>query len=131
MPQAGEHHRIHQKEQVRDLSRTTIAYAKWIEDGGDEPDHRGQTLATRNPHVIRTWAEARGGIPAVTAEERALLVDFPLDGGGSDRRLERLAWKDWLSEFEQRELVFLYQETLANGRQSNFFRLDSPELDDG
>jgi hypothetical protein len=139
MPRASERNQspedrrfIHQH--ARDLSRTTVAYAKWIHGGDDEPDHRGQTLATRSPDVIRTWAEARGGIPSTVesdgGEPRVLRLDFPRDGGG-DSRLKHIEWKDWLEVFQDRELVFLYQETLANGRQSNFFRLDSPERGDG
>ena len=108
------------------LSRTTVAYAKWIHSGEDEPDHRGQTLATRSPHVIRTWADARDAVPVI-ADAQMLLLDFPSDGGGGDGGLRSVAWNDWFDAFEERELVFLYQETLANGRQSNFFRLDSPE----
>jgi hypothetical protein len=117
---------------VRPLSRTTVSYAKWIHSGQDEPDHRGQTLATRSPHVIRTWVEARNGVPvkAETGSRSLLLLDFPHDGSGDDERLTPIAWKEWLAIFEARDLVFLYQETLANGRQSNFFRLDSPERED-
>ena len=115
---------------VRPLSRTTVGYAKWILSGDDEPDHRGQTLATRNPHVIRTWADARDAIP-VKDDGESLLLDFPFDGGGQNGALEPVGWKTWLEAFEERELVFLYQETLANGRASHFFRLDAPEPDAG
>lgn len=116
---------------VRRLTRTTVSYAKWIYSGDDEPDHRGQTLATRNPDVIRTWAEARNGVPVVTQglPRSLLLLDFPFDGGGGDLHLKPITWREWLETFDARELVFLYQETLANGRMSNFFRLDSPERD--
>lgn len=109
----------------RDRSRTTVAYAKWMHGDDDEPDHAGQTLATRNPDVIRAWAEARRGVPSMF--DGAMTLDFPHDGGGIDGRLQPVPWEDWLEAFVERELVFLYQETLANGRQSNFFRLDCPE----
>lgn len=109
----------------RDRSRTTVAYAKWIYTCDDEPDHAGQTLATRNPDVVRAWAEARGGVPATF--DGALALDFPHDGSGADSGLQAVAWAQWLDAFQERELVFLHQETLANGRQSNFFRLDLPD----
>lgn len=134
-PGSSTHDRRFVHEYARTHSRTTVAYAKWIHSAADEPDHLGQTLATRNPDVIRTWTEARGGVPA-TAESlrsgrlRTLCLDFPHDGGGDEGRPMPIAWSDWLDAFEERDLVFLYQETLANGRQSNFFRLDIPEPED-
>jgi len=113
------------------LSPSTLR-AKWIDEPGEGPDHDGQTLATRNIEVIRAWAEARGGKPATspggdTEEPRVLRFDFP----GYDSNLQEVSWEAWQSTFEERDLVFLFQETKADGKQSNFFRLDSPEREDG
>jgi hypothetical protein len=109
------------------LSRSTLR-AKWIHDPKERPDRRGQTLATRSAEVVRAWAEARSATPA-TATRRdgrpaTLRFDFPGYGG---RRLEHIEWDEWLATFRDRDLVFLFQETTRDGRQSNFFRLDSPE----
>ena len=114
-----------------ELSRST-QHAKWIHKPGEKPDRDGQTLATRSLEVIRAWAEARGGRPATTpggdAEHpRVLRFDFP----DYDKSLQPVSWEAWGSTFADRDLVFLYQEKMAAGNQSNFFRLDSPEREEG
>jgi hypothetical protein len=114
--------------------------AKWIHSTGETADRRGQTLATRSPEVIRAWAEARGGRPATATrgeDGRPRTLRMQFDGGGDPearrrgRRLEKIDWDEWLRVFEDRDLVFLYQEQRRDGRQSNFFRLDSPDREDG
>jgi hypothetical protein len=114
------------------LSKTTLR-AKWTH-GDEGPDRNGQTLATRDPDVIRRWAEERGGKPATVGRRdgqrpRVLRFDFPRNG--RQQRLEEISWDDWLRTFQERDLVFLYQERLRDGRQSNFFRLDNPTREDG
>ena len=125
--------------------------AKWIHSPDERPDRRGQTLATRSPEVIRTWAEERGGRAATATrgpdgQARTLRIRFRDGGsdrsagngrGGNDRdgnrrsRLEEIDWNEWLAVFEKRDLVFLYQEQRRDGSQSNFFRLDNPRREDG
>ncbi len=105
--------------------------AKWIESVGEREDHEGQTLATRNPEVIKAWAEERKATPATipdndAEEPRVLRFDFP----GYDDGLKEVSWDAWLGVFERRRLVFLFQQHLKSGKQSNFFRLDSPERED-
>lgn len=112
------------------LSRSTER-ARWIHSPQDQAEHDGQTLATRNIDVIRAWAEARGGRPATSpggdAERpRVLRFDFP----DYDKSLQPVSWEAWARVFQERDLVFLFQENKADGRQSNFFRLDSPERED-
>jgi len=41
-----------------------------------------------------------------------------------------IPWEEWFKTFDERELVFIYQEKLANGNQSNFFRFDNPHRED-
>jgi hypothetical protein len=84
--------------------------AKWIESPNDQPDRAGQTLATRNHDVIRRWAEERGAEPASPPGSRH-------DGRPGVR----------FASFDERQFVFLHQERTKDGRQSNFFRLDSPQ----
>ncbi len=112
------------------LSPTTLR-AKWIHEPGDRPDRNGQTLATRSRDVIRRWAEERRATPVAATREdgngrpRTLRLDFP--GGSSGASLQPVTWDEWFGVFEDRDLVFLFQERLRNGDQSNFFRLDSPD----
>lgn len=115
------------------VSKSTLR-AKWIHSPGEHQDRPGQTLATRSPDVIKSWAQARKGCPATVARKggdrpHTLRFDFPQGGQGnrlSSSRLQEIDWADWLKTFEQRDLVFLFQEQLRDGRQSNFFRLDNP-----
>jgi hemerythrin superfamily protein len=114
-----------------ELSRST-QHAKWIHSTDEHEDHAGQTLATRNPDVIRQWAEERKARPATTPggdteRPRVLRFDFP----GYERELQAVSWDAWLRTFDERELVFLYQEHMKAGNQSNFFRLDSPHREEG
>jgi hypothetical protein len=108
--------------------------AHWIEKPADRQQRDGQTLATRSHAVIQKWASERGGVPATvvtkktTDRPRVLRIDFP---GYSEGRLEEIGWKEWFGTFDKRDLVFLFQETTKDGKQSNFFRLDSPHREDG
>lgn len=120
------------KEHGDELSRST-KHAKWIHGTNEHQDHDGQTLATRSHDVITQWADERDGKPAtVHGTEHGdhlgvLRINFPGYGG---KNLEEVSWDDWFKTFDDRNLVFLYQEHLKNGNQSNFFRLDNPERDD-
>ncbi len=115
------------------LSKTTHR-AKWTHDPGEGPDRAGQTLATRSGDVIRRWAEERGGRPVAATRgpdgrPRTLRIDF--EQNGDNGRLGPISWDEWLGVFSDRDLVFLYQQTRRDGRQSNFFRLDNPKREDG
>ncbi len=107
---------------------------KWISSPDDRPERKGQTLLTRSHDVIRRWAEERGGKPATVGGTEhdghvgVLRFDFPR--GGANRRLQKVSWDDWFATFDTRDLVFMYQEQLRNGDQSNFFRLNNPTRED-
>src|SRR4051794_13980561 len=117
--------------------------AKWIHTPDERPDRKGQTLATRSPDVIRAWAEERGGRPAAATRGkddgrphvlRIRFTDGDGDRGGRGRggsNLEEIDWDEWLATFEERDLVFLYQDQRRDGRESTFFRLDNPHREDG
>ncbi|HEX8938781.1 MAG TPA: hypothetical protein VF763_01350 [Candidatus Limnocylindrales bacterium] len=120
-----------------ELSKTTLR-AKWTHSPDEHEDRAGQTLATRSPDVIRRWAEDRRAKPATTStiregeRPRTLRFDFPADGqDGRGSRLKPIDWEAWLGTFQDRDLVFLYQEHRRNGGDSNFFRLDSPRREQG
>jgi hypothetical protein len=108
--------------------------AKWIESTSDHADHEGQTLATRNHDVIEQWAEARKAIPATVPgtehKDHLGVLRFQFPGYGGDK-LENVSWDEWFQTFDDRHLVFLFQEKLSDGKQSNFFRFDSPLREDG
>jgi hypothetical protein len=113
------------------LSRSTQR-AKWITSPDDRPERKGQTLATRDHDVIMPWAEERGAQPVTVQRKagsiRTLRFDFPGYGGQS---LQPISWNDWLRVFDDRKLAFIYQEQTRDGRQSNFWRLDSPDREEG
>jgi hypothetical protein len=96
-------------------------------------EHKGQTLRTRDHEVIRRWAEERDARPATVkgSEHGDLLGVLTFDFGEPEENLREVSWDEWFRTFDERNLEFLYQEHLANGRQSNFFRIVSPEREDG
>lgn len=111
----------------------SLQRAKWIDSPDDKPDRKGQTLATRNPEVIRRWAEERGARPAAATRgpdgrPRVLTFDFPQ--GGREEGLEEISWDEWIRTFQDRDLIFVFQESTRDGRQSNFFRLVNPARED-
>ncbi|HLI08033.1 MAG TPA: hypothetical protein VKV40_15805 [Ktedonobacteraceae bacterium] len=116
------------EEHASELSPTTLR-AKWINNLNEHEDQPGQTLATQNPEVIKHWAEERGGTPAtVPGTEHdnhlgVLRINFPGYGG---QKLQPVSWDKWMQTFKDRNLVFLFQERMRNGHQSNFFHMDSP-----
>ncbi len=120
------------KEHGDQLSDTTTKYGKWIHNLDEHADRPGQSLVTRSHEVIQRWAEERGGRPATVAgtgpEERPGVLRFIFQDGGD--RLEEISWDDFFAVFDERNLVFLYQEQKSDGAQSNFFRLDNPERED-
>lgn len=119
--------------QAQKPSKTTIR-AKWIESADEHEDRPGQSLATRNHEVIMKWAEERGAEPATVESTRhdgrpgVLRFDFPGFGGG--RRLQKISWDEWFKSFDERSLLFVYQEHMKKGNESNFFRLDNPEREE-
>ena len=113
----------------------SLKYAQQITSTQDQPERPGRSLVTREHDVIRRWAEARDAQPAtIEGTERdgrlgVLTFDFPGWRGGG--RLRPVSWDEWFHTFDVRRLNFIYQEQLSDGRQSNFFRTESPEREDG
>ncbi len=100
--------------------------------GPDEHEsHPGETLVTTNHDVIRAWAEARGAKPAtVPGTERGdrlgvLTFDFPGYGG---ENLRHVTWDEWFRTFDERGLRFIFQEHTSDGKESNFFHLENPNV---
>ncbi len=114
------------------LSKTTARYAKWLHSTDEHADHDGQTLATQAHEVIRHWAEERDAVPATVPgtehSGRPGVLRFIFNGSSDDdSKLEQIPWEEWFEPFDERELVFVFQEKLSSGDQSNFFMFDNPE----
>ncbi|MFN8663634.1 MAG: hypothetical protein U0075_17210 [Thermomicrobiales bacterium] len=121
------------QEHADELSDSTMR-ARWIHSAGEQAERPGQTLATQSHEVIQSWAKERGGRPATVpgtehdGRPGVLRMTFTREGNS---RLQEIDWEDWFRSFDERDLVFIYQEVKKDGSQSNFFRLDSPEREDG
>lgn len=89
----------------------------------------GESFMTTDHDRIREWAEERDGKPSTvksthTDDDPGLIrLDFPGYSGGDS--LEEIPWDEWFEKFDESELVLLFQETLADGEQSNFHKLIS------
>ena len=81
------------------------------------------------PAPVQRWAEEREAVPATVpgtehgGRPGVLRFDFPGYGG---KDLKEISWDDRFKTFDDRHLVFLFQQHMKNGDQSNFFHLDSP-----
>ncbi len=84
---------------------------------------------TTDHDTIRGWAEARGGKPAAVSatgsdgDPGIIRIDFP--GYSGDGSLEEISWDEWFEKFDENNLALVYQETTADGVQSNFNKLVS------
>jgi hypothetical protein len=112
----------------------SLKYSQEVTSIDDEPERDGRSLVTTDHDVIRRWADERNGVPATVdgtehgGRAGVLRIDFR---GGAGDRLRHIGWDEWFGVFDERRLNFIYQETRSDGRQSNFFRLESPDREDG
>ncbi|MFI7603831.1 hypothetical protein ACIBTV_01760 [Micromonospora sp. NPDC049366] len=101
----------------------------------DQPERPGRSLVTSNHEVIQRWARERGAKPATIAgterEGRVGVLTFNIPGYRESSRIREITWDDWFHTFDLRRLNLIYQEQLRDGRQSNFFRTESPDREDG
>jgi len=111
----------------------SLEYSQEVTSTEDQPEREGRSLATTHHEVIREWAEAMGGRPATVdgTEHGDHLGVLRFDFGDPTDRLREVSWEEWFETFDARRLNFIYQETRSDGSQSNFFRLDNPEREDG
>jgi hypothetical protein len=88
--------------------------------------YSGHTSMTTTDHdEIRQWAEARGGMPAVVEDTDILQIDFGQDE--NDKSLQEISWEKFFEIFDDRGLVFLYQEATSSGDESRFFEFVSED----
>jgi hypothetical protein len=112
---------------------SSLKYSQEVTSPDDDPERPGRSLATTHHQVIKDWAEARGGTPATVdgTEHGDHLGVLRFDFGGESDNLRQVSWEEWFETFDARKLNFIYQEQRRDGRQSNFFRLESPDREDG
>ena len=112
----------------------SLKYSQRISSPAEQPERPGRSLVTREHEVIQRWAEARQASPATIAGtekgDRPGVLTFNFPGWREGGRLREIAWDEWFKSFDLRQLNFIYQEQLSDGRQSNFFRVESPERED-
>ncbi|QGQ21148.1 hypothetical protein GC089_16240 [Cellulomonas sp. JZ18] len=111
----------------------SLKYSQEVTSPDDEPERAGRSLVTTSHEVIKQWAEDRGGRPATVegTEHDDHLGVLRFDFGDQDDRLTPVTWDEWFETFDARRLNFIYQEERKDGKQSNFFRLESPDREDG
>ena len=82
---------------------------------------------TTDHEKIRAWCEERGGKPATVrsthgkSDVGVLRIDFP--GGAGEETLEPISWDQFFEKFDEKNLAFLYQDEVASGKTSRFFKL--------
>jgi hypothetical protein len=116
-----------------DQTSRSLQYSQEITSLDDDPERAGRSLATTSHEVIRRWAEERDAVPATVegTEHGDHLGVLRFDFGGDSDSLRHVSWDEWFATFDTRKLNFLYQEERKDGNQSNFFRLESPDREDG
>jgi hypothetical protein len=115
------------------MSRS-LQYAQVISSPDEHPQRPGRSLVTTNHEVIRQWAAERQASPATIEgterDGRAGVLTFDFPGWQEGGRLRHITWDEWFQTFDARRLNFIHQEQRSDGRQSNFFRLESPDRED-
>jgi hypothetical protein len=115
-----------------DETSKSLKYSQETTSLDDDPERAGRSLATTSHEVIRRWAEDRDAVPATVegTEHGDHLGVLRFDFGGGSEGLRHVSWDEWFETFDARKLNFLYQEERKDGRQSNFFRFESPDRED-
>ena len=86
------------------------------------PPNSGRSVATRDRHVIQTWAARHGAQPAtgeattsgpatVDVNDGGVGVRFNFPGLG---RFRPISWDEWFEHFDTHNLVFIYEEEIAD-----------------
>lgn len=84
---------------------------------------------TTDHNQIRHWTEERGGLPACvqgtgsSSDIGMIRIEFPDAPNSRDEKLEEISWDDFFEKFDDQGLALIYQDKLARGGQSNFYKL--------
>lgn len=85
-----------------------------------------QSNKTTDHQKIKEWAESRHGVPTKikgTGEDKRegiLRIHFPEQSQGND--FEKISWDDFFKNFDESNLLFLYQDKKENGELSTFHK---------
>jgi hypothetical protein len=82
---------------------------------------------TTNKKLIKCWAEARNGIPALakdpeTNNSSSLSIHFP-NSNTNYQQLHPISWDTFFAEFEKHKLALVYKHKQDNGEKSTFYKL--------
>ncbi len=83
----------------------------------------GEIKATTNHELIRSWAENRGGKPAKAPpgeEENINLLRIKFSDEEKD--FKETSWEEFLYIFEDKDLIFLYQDELEEVKNNHFHK---------
>lgn len=82
---------------------------------------------TTNHDTIVHWASNRDGKPVRLREENATPGLGPIQISFKDDQMpdnaEEITWEEFLEDFENRKLAFIYREQEADGQVSKFYKI--------
>jgi hypothetical protein len=86
------------------------------------------TMVTRDHEVIQRWAEIRHAEPATGEATASGPAKIDVNDGGSGIRFNfpgaalfrPVGWDEWFENFDEHQLVFVYQEPLADPQGSKY-----------
>ena len=89
---------------------------------GGETASAIRAIATREHDVIRRWAERHRGEPSTGIETKSGAATLKVSDGGSvlrfnfpaAARFRPISWEEWFEIFEERGLVFVYEEDVVD-----------------
>jgi hypothetical protein len=98
----------------------------------------GQTLSRRpmseskkttDKETIRSWAEARNGVPAFVKGTESnnsgvLRIHFP-EASNNDNQFDKISWDNFFDQFEKNKLAMVYQDKKDSGETSTFYKMVS------
>jgi Protein of unknown function (DUF2934) len=88
-----------------------------------KPDRaQGQSVVTRDHHIIRAWAERHSAEPATGEATRSGPATVNVNDGGVGirfnfpgvARFRPISWDEWFEHFDRNRLLFVYQEEVAD-----------------
>jgi hypothetical protein len=87
----------------------------------------GSSQSTTDHGAIRKWVESRNGHPAVVkattggrGQGGATMGILRIDFEPAEESLSEVSWDDFFATFDENQLMFVYQETTADGAPSRF-----------
>jgi hypothetical protein len=92
----------------------------------------GKTYRTSDPEVIRRWAAARAGLPAIVSSSdhntmTATVPSIVFPDDAYPDTYTTVSWGELIDIMRQKGLVFIYQEQTESGSLSRFCQFVSQE----